>query len=72
MTLTKESITIHIDGMVVLAYSKDPKYHGRTKYIDICFHYIRDIVTQREVVLKHIYIKKVFQTQVRSLGLCKL
>ena len=28
-------ITIHYDSMATLAYAKDPKYHRKTKYIDI-------------------------------------
>ena len=40
--------------MAALAYAKDSKYHGRTKHIDIRYHYIRDMVAYNEVVLKHI------------------
>ena len=40
--------------MVAFAYAKDFKYHGRTKHIDIRYHYIRDMVAYNEVVLKHI------------------
>jgi hypothetical protein len=28
-------VTIHYDSTVALAYANDPKYHGKTKYIDI-------------------------------------
>ena len=46
----------HIDcnSMAALAYAKDPKYHGKTKYIDIRYHFICDMVAQKEMVLKHI------------------
>ena len=67
--------------MAALAYAKDSKYHGRTKHIDIRYHYIRDMVAYNEVVLKHISTsfmiadpltkpigKDVFQALVRSLG----
>ncbi|KAL0311685.1 UNVERIFIED_CONTAM: Retrovirus-related Pol polyprotein from transposon TNT 1-94 [Sesamum calycinum] len=37
-----------------IAYAKDPKYHGRTKHIDTRYHFIRDSITQGEVVLRHI------------------
>ena len=30
-----ESVTIHCNSMDALAYAKDPKYHGKTKHIDI-------------------------------------
>jgi hypothetical protein len=78
-------VTIHCDSMAALAYAKDPKYHGRTKHIDIRYHYIRDMIAQKEVVLKHISTSRmvadpltkpiardVFQAHVRSLGLRRM
>ena len=47
-------VTVHCDSMTALAYAKDSKYHGKTKYIDIQYHYIRDMVAHNAVVLKHI------------------
>ena len=35
-----DPVTVHCDSMVALAYAKDFKYHGRTKHIDIRYHYI--------------------------------
>ena len=71
--------------MAALAYAKDSNYHGKTKHIDIRYHYIRYMVAHNKVVLKHIstrlmivdpltkHIEKdVFQAQVRSLGLCRI
>ena len=40
--------------MDAIAYINDPKYHGKTKHIGIRYHYIRDMVEQKEVALKHI------------------
>ncbi|KAK4397293.1 Retrovirus-related Pol polyprotein from transposon TNT 1-94 [Sesamum angolense] len=37
-----------------IAYAKEPKYHGRTKCINTRYHFIRDSIAQREVVLRHI------------------
>ena len=71
--------------MAALAYAKDSKYHGRTKHIDIQYHYIRDMVAHNEVVLKHISTslmiadpftkpigRDVFQAHVRSSGLRRI
>lgn len=71
--------------MNTVTYSKDPKYHDRTKYIDVRFHYIQDIVAQKEVVLKLILTSRmmanpltkvttrdIIWTYVRSLGFFKL
>jgi hypothetical protein len=78
-------VIIHCDSTAVLAYAKDPKYHGKTKHIDIRYHYIHDMVTHKELVLKHISTtcmiadpltkpirRDAFQAHVRSLGLRKL
>jgi hypothetical protein len=77
-----DPLTIHRDSTAALAYAKDPKYHWRTKHIYIRYHYIRDMVAQKEVVLKHISMshkianpltkpiaRDVFQAHVKSLGL---
>lgn len=74
-------LTIFSDSMATLAYTKDPKYHGRTKQINIHFHYIPHIIVWREMALRHISTNKmmvdlvtkvnnkvVFQTHLRSLG----
>lgn len=29
-------------------------FHGRSKHIDICYHFIRDCVERGEIVLKHV------------------
>lgn len=42
------------DNQVVISYTKDPKYHKKTKHIYIKFNFIRDIIQQNEVSLKYI------------------
>ena len=51
---TSDPVTVHCDGMTALTYVKNSKYHGKTKHIDIRYHYIRDMVAHNKVVLKHI------------------
>ena len=80
-----DPVTVHCDSMAALAYAKDSKYHGKTKYIDIRYHYIRDMVAHNEVALKHISTslmianpltkpigRDVFQAYVMSLGLRRI
>ena len=65
-----------------MAYAKDPKYHGKSKHIEIKYHFIRDMVARGEVVMKHIstgsmvtnpltkpVARDVFQSHVGSMGL---
>ena len=47
-------MTIFCDNTAVLAVAKDPKYHGKTKHIKKRYHYIRDTIIEKDVVLKHI------------------
>ena len=42
---TSEPMTIYCDRTVVLAYVKDPKYHGKTKHIHIRYHFVRNMIT---------------------------
>ena len=71
--------------MAALAYAKDLKYHGKSKHIQIRYHFIRDMITQKEVVLKHIptnemvadpftkpIARDAFVKHVRSLVLCRI
>ena len=43
--------TVFSDSQVVVAYVKDPKYHGRTKHIDTKNNFVRGIIAQKEVIL---------------------
>ena len=82
---TFEPMTIYCDRMVALAYAKDPKYHGKTKHIYIRYPFIRDMITQNEVVLRYIPTSKMvadpftkpiarnaFFRHAKSLGLCRI
>ena len=47
-----QPVTIFCDNTAALAVAKDPKYHGKTKHIKKIYHYIRDAITDKDVVLK--------------------
>lgn len=78
---------VHIwtDSTAALAYAKDPKYHGRTKHIELKYHYVRHMILKKKVVLQHISTdrmvadpltkpipKELFQAHVKMLGLKRL
>ena len=44
-TRAKDPMTIHYDSTMTIVFMKDPKYHGRTKHIDMCNSFIRDLIT---------------------------
>ena len=77
-----EPVRINCDSQAAIAYTKDPKYHGKTKHIDIKYNFVRDLVAQKEVNMKYIsthdmvadpFTKPIprdtFNRHVRSLGL---
>ena len=78
-------MTIFCDNTAALVVAKDPKYHGKTKHIKKRYHYIRDAITDKDVVLKYIstnnmvagpltkpITRDVFIRHVKSLGLCRM
>ena len=71
---------IYYDNTTAVAVVKNPKYHGKTKHIKMRYHYIREAITEHDMILKHISInsmvadplikpiaKNAFVRQVRSL-----
>ena len=40
--LEQDSITINCDSSSAIQLSKNPKYHERTKHVDVRMHFIRD------------------------------
>lgn len=49
-----DGIIIHEDNQGCLAYTKDPKFHGRAKHIDIKWHFVRDEL--KKGTIKIVYI----------------
>ena len=41
------------DNQGTIALSRNPKYHPRTKHIDIKYHFIRDKVAKKELILDY-------------------
>lgn len=55
--ITSENIgpvTLCIDNRSAIDLAKNPMFHGRSKHIDIRYHFIRECVERGEVVLKHV------------------
>lgn len=80
---TTEGIIIHCDNTSTIKLSKNPVFHGRCKHIGVRFHFLRDLVKEGRVSLKHcgtqeqvadIFTKplgrEVFETLRSRLGVC--
>lgn len=45
--------TVLCDNSSTIKLSKNPVMHGRSKHIDICFHFLRDLARDGIVELVH-------------------
>ncbi|KAG6493852.1 hypothetical protein ZIOFF_048855 [Zingiber officinale] len=52
------STTIFCDNMSAIAMTKNPVFHARSKHIELCHHFIRDLVNKREIHLEFIEINE--------------
>ena len=82
---TKGPMLIYEDNQATIVMSKDPQYHGRSKHIDIKFHYVRDQCNDNVIQLKYcptndmiadIFTKGLSQDKFKRLrqmlGMCKM
>lgn len=49
-----EPVVLYIDNRSAIDLAKNPVFHGRSKHIDIRYHFIRECVENGEIVVKHI------------------
>lgn len=47
-------VTLYIDNKSTIDLAKKPVFHERSKYIDICYHFICDCIERGEIVVKYI------------------
>lgn len=47
-------VVLYVDNKSAIDLAKNPVFHGRSKHIDIRFHFIRECVDRGEVVLRHV------------------
>ena len=45
---------VHCDSQSAIHLTKDPMHHERTKNIDVCYQFVRDIVAQGEIIVHKI------------------
>ena len=56
--LNSEDITVYCDNQSVLHWIKNPMLHVRSKHIDIKYHFIRELVSQKKVLAKKVSIEE--------------
>ena len=49
--LVQQAVRIDCDGQSAIFFAKNPTYHSKTKHIDIQYHFVRDMVEEKKVLL---------------------
>ncbi|WOG92244.1 hypothetical protein DCAR_0311507 [Daucus carota subsp. sativus] len=47
-------VTLYIDNRSAVDLARNPVFHGRSKHIDLRYHFIRECVEQGSIVIKHV------------------
>ena len=50
---TESSTTIFEDNQGAIHLTRNPKFHNRTKHIDICYHFVREKVASEEICVAY-------------------
>jgi len=56
----QEAMKLLCDNNFTIIISKNVIFHKRTKHIETWFHYIRELINAREIILEHCKITKQF------------
>ena len=51
MGLLQQAIRIDYDSQSAIFLAKNPAYHSKTKHIDVQYHFVRDMVEEKKVLL---------------------
>jgi hypothetical protein len=49
--LVQQDVRIDCDSQSVIFLTKNPTYHSKKKHIDIQYHFVRDMVEEKKVLL---------------------
>ena len=49
----EEVVTVFCDSSSTIKLSRNPVMHGRTKHIDVCFHFLRELRKDGNIELTH-------------------
>ena len=49
-----DPVILYIDNKSAIDLAKNPVFHGRSKHIDVRYHFIRECVERGEIVLKYV------------------
>jgi hypothetical protein len=45
--------TLYIDNQSAVSVAKNPEHHGRIKHLDLRYYWLRDVVDNGQITVKH-------------------
>eukprot|EP00253_Pinus_taeda_P002177 PITA_02177 len=71
--LVHEAIRIDYDSQSAIFLAKNPAYHSKTKHIDVQYHFVRDMIEKKKVLLVKVdTLKKIVDALTNSVSSEKL
>ena len=52
--LVQQEVRLECDSQSAIFLAKNPAYHSKTKYIDVQYHFVRDMVEEKKVLLEKV------------------
>ena len=53
-----QRLVLYCDNQSVEALASNPKYHSRTKHIELDLHFIREHIAQKQLTVSHVFSSK--------------
>lgn len=47
-------VVLYIDNKSTIDLAKNPVFHGRSKHIDVRYHFIRECIERGEIIVRHV------------------
>ena len=52
--LVQQKLRLDCDSQSAIFLEKNPSYHSKTKHIDVQYHFVRDMVEEKKVLLENV------------------
>ena len=64
--MVQEDVRLDCDIQSAIFLAKNPAYHAKTKNIDVKYHFVRDIVEEKKVLLEKVDTVKFFSNSLTN------
>jgi len=67
--LVQQAVRLDCDSQSAIFLAKNPNYHSKTKHIDGQYHFVRDMVEEKKVLLEKVdTLKNVLDSLTKSMS----